>query len=439
MSIERRQLLRGAAGAVGAAGLVGLGASDGLGASGASGELGASGEPGATATPSPDDGRVLPGQVVAQRTDPNRVVAFHGPHQAGILTPRQDQSAFVAFDLTAVGRAGLVELMRTLTARARFLTGGGTPANLGISGPPSDSGLLGPTVPAGGLSITVSLGASAFDHRYGLAALRPRRLRQMDTFANDDLDPARSDGDLLLQICADDKDTVLHALRDLARHTRGGMQARWRVDGFAGRPRPSGAPRNLLGFKDGTSVPAVTDPAELDQLIWVGADPGSGEPGWAAGGSYHVVRLIRMLVEFWDRVSLSEQERMIGRRRDSGAPLSGSTETDLPDYRDDPAGATTPLDAHIRVANPRTPATDASRLLRRGYNYDGGIDRNGNLEMGLIFSCYQQDLDRQFVAVQKRLADEPLVDYISPVGGGYFFALPGVTGPADWYGRSLLG
>jgi deferrochelatase/peroxidase EfeB len=361
---------------------------------------------------------------------------FHGAHQSGVLTPgpsgKQAFTCVAAFDSMAADKAALADLLRTVTARARFLTAGGTPPNLGVSQPPSDSDVLGPVVPADGLTVTLSAGSTLFDDRYGLAASKPLKLKPMTTFPNDSPEAAWLHGDLLVQLSANHPDTIHHAIRDIAKHTRGAMQLRWKIEGYNSPPRPSGTGRNLLGFKDGTANPTGSLASEL---IWVD-DP--AEPAWARNGSYLVVRLIRMLVEFWDRVSINEQEGMFGRRRDTGAPLDGTSEFDTPNFKGDPHGSVIPLDSHIRLANPRTPQTANQRLIRRSYNYDLGMDLNGNLQAGHIFIAYQQDVDRQFETVQRRLIGEPLIDYVQPFGGGYFFTLPGVTSTTDWYGKGLL-
>ncbi len=368
-------------------------------------------------------------------------VPFDGPHQAGIITPApaQAQATFVALDSIAPNRELLAEALQTMCTRARGLTQGETVGAQEIDDPPPDSGILGPIDTPDALTVTVAFGASLFDERYGLAVRKPKLLHQMPSFAGNELDPARSHGDLLLQVCAGHRDTVVHTVRELMRVVAGRLTTRWSIDGFQSArrgPSPHNSPRNLFAFRDGTANPDVANASLMNELIWV--QPGSEEPAWATGGTHMVARAIRMHVEFWDRVGMFEQQNMIGRDRVTGAPLGGTSEFEEPRYELDPLGKRIPLNAHIRLANPRTPPTANQRILRRGYNYDRGVDEAGNLDQGLMFIAFNQDVRRQFETIQARLAEEPMIDYITPVGGGYFFAPPGSHGPGDWVGSQLF-
>lgn len=367
---------------------------------------------------------------------------YQGIHQAGIVTPRPAAGMLVAFDVLASDRADLERLFRTLDERLRFLTQGGPVDTLDPKLPPPDSGILGPVVTPDNLTVTVSVGASLFDDRYGLESVKPKRLTRMVGFPNDALEEEHCHGDLTLQFCSNTPDTNIHALRDVIKALPDLLFVRWKQEGSvpAQAPTKPGEPaqnaRNFLGFRDGSANPDSTDTHEMDRLVWVQA--GSDEPAWATHGSYQAVRIIRNFVERWDRTPLQEQESIFGRQKVTGAPMQGGTEATLPDYRNDPEGKQTRLDSHIRLANPRTPGSEANLILRRPFNYSNGVNKNGQLDMGLLFICYQADLEKGFITVQTRLNGEPLEEYLKPTGGGYFFTLPGVRDAEDFIGRSLL-
>jgi deferrochelatase/peroxidase EfeB len=373
---------------------------------------------------------------------PPAFIPFEGTHQSGITTlPIPEQGMIASFNVQSKDRAALRDMFSALTDEIRGLMAGKPPEQRDPEYPPVDSGILGQNPPPDNLSILVGVGASLFDDRFGLADRKPKELEEMPFLANDRLDPKISHGDISIILEAGHNDTVQFALRQLMRRTRSDLVLRWMIDGYArgigaGRASPASTPRNLLGFKDGTANLDVDDAALMDRHVWVG--PGDGEPEWAVGGSYQAIRIIRMFVEFWDRTQLIEQENLIGREKVSGAPMGLTGEFTDPDYASDPDGKRIKLDAHIRLANPRTPETDENRILRRGFNYSRGFDGAGRLDQGLAFVSYQRSLQKGFLTVQERLKGEPLEEYIMPVGGGFFFTLPGVTGDDRFLGDRLF-
>ncbi len=373
--------------------------------------------------------------------DLNQRQPFYGAHQPGIVTPRPANGMVAAFDVVADSPQALEAMFRRLTERIAFLMEGGAVPKLDPRLPPADSGILGPAVPPDNLTVTVALGASMFEERPWLKPLKPKWLERMTAFPNDALQADLCHGDLSLQLCANLQDTTIHALRDIIKNLPEFLVLRWKQEGNVPviPPQPDGrteSARNFLGFRDGSANPDSNDVALMDKIVWV--TPEDGEPAWALGGTYQAVRIIRNLVERWDRTPLREQERIMGRRRDSGAPLDGETEHDVPDFAKDPDGEITPLDSHIRLANPRTPQSDENLILRRPFNYSNGVTKSGQLDQGLLFICYQANLVKGFLTAQGRLNGEPLEEYIRPVGGGYFYVLPGARNPDDYLGRSLI-
>jgi deferrochelatase/peroxidase EfeB len=376
----------------------------------------------------------------SNRLDVEQRVPFYGLHQAGIVTPRPANGMVVSFDVIADTPGDFDQLLRKLTDRIVFLTQGGAPPDFDRKLPPADSGILGPVVFPDNLTITVGLGASLFDTRPWLQPLKPKCLQRMSQFTNDALVGDLCHGDLSLQFCANTADTNIHALRDILKNLPEYLVPRWKQEGNVPTilPGPHGkveSARNFLGFRDGSANPHSDNEASMDRIVWVG--PQHGEPEWAIGGTYQAVRIVRNFVERWDRTPLGEQERIIGRKKMSGAPFGGSNESDVPNYATDTDGKVTRLDAHIRLANPRTAESNANLILRRPFNYSNGITKNGQLDQGLLFIAYQSDLDKGFITVQSRLNGEPLEEYIKPIGGGYFFVLPGAREAGDYLGRKL--
>jgi deferrochelatase/peroxidase EfeB len=359
------------------------------------------------------------------------LVPFEGVHQAGIVTPVQSHLCFGAFDVTATTRARLVSLLRRWTQAARQLTAGQ------IS---EDSAETDGLVPAR-LTITFGFGPTLFEvqgrDRFGLGERRPAPLVQIPPMPGDALDPARSHGDLGVQACADDPFVARHALRTLTRLAADDALVRWRQTGFAPAATTSTrqpTPRNLLGHKDGTNNLQLEDGPALDREVWVG----EGDGGWMAGGTYLVARRIRMLLEPWDRTPPERQNQIIGRDRQTGAPLGGQREHDPVDLaaRGGDGRLVVPSTAHIRLAAPSVNA--GARLLRRSYSFDDGVDLNGHLDAGLFFLCFQRDPRRQFIPIQQRLAAGDALNGFIQHRASAIFACPGGVGETGYVGQALL-
>ncbi|ARP71255.1 deferrochelatase/peroxidase EfeB [Streptomyces pluripotens] len=354
---------------------------------------------------------------------------FHGKHQSGITEGLQARGHIAAFDLVAgAGRKEATALLRRWSTTAERLMAGEAAAH-------DDTDVARDAGPSS-LTITFGFGHSFFQ-RTGLEKQRPTALDPLPDFSSDHLDKARSDGDLWVQIGANDPLVAFHALRAVQKDAGGTAHLRWQMNGFNRTPGATAHPmtaRNLMGQIDGTGNPKPIDP-DFDRRIFV---PAPGEPAWMANGSYAVVRRIRMLLDDWEKLSPSVQEQVIGRRKDDGAPLSGGGEaTPMDLQKTDSTGAyVVPLNAHARITRPDQ--SGGAAMLRRPFSYHDGFDADGTPDAGLLFICWQADPLRGFVPVQRKLdRGDALSTFIRHEASG-LFAVPGGPAKGEYVGQRLL-
>ncbi|PNV33799.1 deferrochelatase/peroxidase EfeB [Streptomyces sp. DH-12] len=356
-------------------------------------------------------------------------VPFHVRHQPGITDPLHSRGHLVAFDLMpGAGRKEAAALLRRWSDTARRLMAGEFDAQ-GDSDVARDAG-------PSSLTLTFGFGHSFFA-RTGLEKQRPAALDPLPAFSSDRLDRARSDGDLWVQIGADDALVAFHALRAVHKDAGAAARVRWQMNGFNRSPGATVRPmttRNLMGQVDGTRNPKPEEP-DFDERIFV---PEQGEPAWMANGSYVVVRRIRMLLDDWEKLSLKEQEGVIGRRKSDGAPLSGGDETTEMDLEktDARGNLVVPVNAHARITRPDQ--NGGAAMLRRPFSYHDGIDADGTPDAGLLFICWQADPLRGFVPVQRKLdRGDALTPFIRHEASG-LFAVPGGAAEGEYVGQALL-
>ncbi|MGW0826253.1 iron uptake transporter deferrochelatase/peroxidase subunit [Streptomyces sp. NPDC002845] len=360
---------------------------------------------------------------------------FHGKHQPGITDALQARGHVVAFDLAAgAGRKEAAALLRRWSETARRLMAGEAAAQ-------DDTDVARDAGPSS-LTVTFGFGYSFFA-RTGLEKQRPDALDPLPDFSSDQLDKARSDGDLWVQIGANDALVAFHALRAIQKDAGGAARVRWQMNGFNRSPGATSQPmtaRNLMGQIDGTRNPKPTE-SDFDERIFVPESAGSGssdDPAWMANGSYAVVRRIRMLLDDWEKLSVKDQEGVIGRRKSDGAPLSGGTETTEMDLEktDTDGSLVVPINAHARITRPDQ--NGGAAMLRRPFSFHDGIDADGVPDAGLLFVCWQADPLRGFVPVQRKLdRGDALSTFVRHEASG-LFAVPGGAAEGEYVGQRLL-
>ena len=354
-----------------------------------------------------------------------RELTFHGDHQMGIEADLQSVTNFISLDIKpGSNRASMLRFMSLLTDDI-FRLSRGEP----VLADPAPELAIG----AARFSAYVGFGSSFFE-KLGLESKMPTGFGKLPKFKVDQLQDKHSSGDVLIHIAADDPVVLAHGTRGLVRDAMPFASVRWVQSGFAHTPGmvpPGITHRNLMGQVDGTANPKLGT-EDFDKVVWI-----EDGPSWIQGGTLLAFRRIAMQLDTWDQLGTSSKEEVIGRKLSNGAPLTGDIESDIPDLgaRHPNGLSVIPEFAHIRRA---APANLDERIFRRPFSYEAGISSAGSVDVGLLWTAYQRNMENQFIPIQRRLDELDLLnEWTVPIGSAEF-AIAGGVRPGEVIAEALF-
>ncbi|MCP1312410.1 iron uptake transporter deferrochelatase/peroxidase subunit [Paenibacillus tyrfis] len=356
-------------------------------------------------------------------------IPFYGTRQAGIVTPQQQYVCFAAFDILHQDAGQLLELLKVWSAASHLMTAGKSlKDDRGFTLATQDTGET-KDLPPSNLTLTFGFGPTLFQKggkdRFGFASEQPTELNDIPPMFGDRLNPQWSGGDIGVQACADTLSVALHAIRNLAKISKGTAIIRWVQNGYVEAPDGQ-TPRNLFGFKDGTANRELESNEAKMRHLWVSS---SDEPAWMTNGTYMVMRKIRMFLELWDQSSLAKQESTFGRLKDSGAPFGKKNEFDPTVLRQ------LPSNSHVWLAR-----NAGTKLLRRAYSYVHGFDSGiEDWDAGLLFISFQRSIKRQFIPMLSILAKKDALNKFTSHVSSAVFACPPGASEGGFVGETLFG
>ena len=373
--------------------------------------------------------------------------------QAGLLGGEAAMQC-AAFNVTVTKREELIQLLKGWTTAAENMCQGYPvkEPNSNKEASPDDTGEA-YDLGASDLKITFGFGASLFEDedgkdRFGLKKIKPERLiRKMRKMPGDYLVEDQCGGDIYVCCAGNDSQVVWHAMHQMIKTGVGYAKVKWNRIGFLSAEAPGKtdhAPRDPFGFRDGSTNDAIVADEELmKKCCWI-QDEDNGNSVFSNGGTYIMFRIFAGKLESWDLQTLNEQERVIGRTKLEGIPLSHLDDPSADEFTEPDLSATdengNPLiDPRSHISTVRGVRNDTGHVMVRwGWNYTDGIDEFGHMKAGMITGGLSRDPEADFMKFLDAFRDCDLTDYMQYTASAVFIAPHAVRQNQEYIGQDMF-